>query len=84
MDKEALQKQMRRDQIQKEILKLTDKIIQATADMKKYGPKFKRQGFKMVAEERSGMVRNSFEGARKSLMAARKNIYKLQAELKSL
>ena len=84
MDKSDLKKQMRKDQIQKEILKLTDKIISATADMKKFGPKFKRQGFKLVAEERSGMVRNSFEGARKSLMAARKKIYKLQEELKSL
>lgn len=77
-------KRSKKRELMDRIKNLADKIISVSMDMQQYGPKLQRRGFRTEYVYRRGEHRMLYENARKSLIATRKKIYKLQEELNKL
>lgn len=71
-------------ELQKRLAALGDKIVHLTYEIKRFGPRQTRRGFRVFYYPRNGMIRNWYDMAIRSLIATRKKVYKLKQELDSL
>ena len=84
MEKSDKWREAKTKELKSRIKKLAEKIIHITADVTKFGPQRYGSILKPKTVPRSPTQKHNYEMARRSLVATRKKIYKLQEELKAL
>lgn len=82
--KDAIWAEQKKKTNKEKIERLAQKIIHLTTEIKRWGPKKRRYGMKFICAPRAGWIRHLERMARLSLRATRKQIYRLQDELKTL